>query len=431
MFFDEVILTLTSGCGGNGCMSFRREKYVPRGGPNGGSGGQGGNIIIRATSQLNTLIDYKYSKEFRAPDGGNGRGKDQHGANGEDLILRVPVGTIISLERGEEFQPAADLLAEGSELLIAKGGKGGLGNAQLKTAQYQAPHFAELGEPGTKLRVKLELKLLADVGLIGLPNAGKSTLISVISNAKPKIASYPFTTIVPNLGVVKHREKDFVAADIPGLIEGAHAGKGLGHEFLRHIERTRVLVHLLDGEHRTPAALCQDITTINTELRAYDQKLAGKPQLIVLNKADILTNEELKAIKQDKKLHKCLATYTPEPMQIISAATTTNVTTLLDAIVELLELHPVQSQPIESTRRVFRPLDEDEKYFQVEREGNHFYVHGKRAERIAVTTDMRNEEALRWMHDRLTKLGVYAELEKAGIQSGDLVIIGTVEFHWD
>ena len=285
-FVDEVEITVKAGDGGRGCMSFRREKFVPKGGPDGGDGGDGGHVRVAADAHLTTLLDLRYQRLYRADRGQHGRGKDQHGRNGADRIIRVPVGTLIrDADSGEVI---ADIDASSGDVIVAQGGKGGKGNSRFATATRQAPRFAQPGLPGEERELRLELRLLADVGLIGLPNAGKSTLISVISAARPKIADYPFTTLAPNLGVVRYGDGSFVAADIPGLIEGAHRGEGLGHRFLKHVTRTGLLVHVLDvfqaGE-RDPKT---DFETVNRELALFDGELAQKPQIVAASKVDLL-----------------------------------------------------------------------------------------------------------------------------------------------
>jgi GTP-binding protein len=284
-FIDYTKIYVKAGDGGRGCVSFRREKYVPKGGPDGGDGGRGGHVIFRATKELNTLLDFRYKKEYRAERGQHGMGKKMHGRDGRDLIINVPVGTLIKDEVSEEV--LADLDTEGAEAAIVKGGRGGLGNSHFATPTRQVPRFAQPGEEGGERSLILELKLLADVGLIGLPNAGKSTLISVISSARPKIADYPFTTLVPNLGVVKFREhKSFVVADIPGLIEGAHRGIGLGFQFLRHVERTSMLLHLVDISDNGEADPVEILQKINRELELYSPVLLEKPQVVIGTKLD-------------------------------------------------------------------------------------------------------------------------------------------------
>ncbi len=289
-FVDYTKIHVKAGDGGKGCVSFRREKYVPRGGPDGGDGGRGGHVIFRATKELNTLLDFRYRKEYFAERGQHGMGKKMHGRDGRDLIIKVPIGTVI--KDAETGQVLADLDAEEMETVIARGGRGGQGNSHFATATRQVPRFAQPGEEGAERSLVLELKLLADVGLIGLPNAGKSTLISVISSARPKIADYPFTTLVPNLGVVKHEKyRSFVVADIPGIIEGAHRGVGLGFQFLRHVERTTVLLHLVDiSEHGGEPV--ENFVAINNELALYSPDLAEKPQIVVGTKLDVAGNRK-------------------------------------------------------------------------------------------------------------------------------------------
>ena len=289
-FIDRATIHVKAGDGGVGCVSFRREKFIPRGGPNGGDGGRGGDIIIRANSQLNTLLDYQYKSHYKAPRGEHGLGSDKTGKSGEDIVLQVPTGTMIRNLETQEI--IGDMVKDGQELIVSRGGRGGRGNAAFATSTNQAPREYELGQPGEEWDIELELKLLADVGLVGLPNAGKSTLISVISAARPKIADYPFTTLVPNLGIVRvDTGKSFVVADIPGLIQGAHAGKGLGIQFLRHVERTKVLVFLIEATSQDPRA---DYKLLLNELKLFNKNLPKKPGIVVLTKVDILEEKELK-----------------------------------------------------------------------------------------------------------------------------------------
>lgn len=285
-FVDQAIIQVKSGDGGPGCVSFRREKYVPRGGPDGGDGGRGGHVILAASSQKDTLFRFHLNQHFRAENGRPGEGQNRHGRNGADLVVQLPTGTVV--RDSETGALLVDLTQPGQQFIVAPGGRGGQGNARFATSTHRAPRFAQPGEPGQEFRLRLELKLLADVGLIGLPNAGKSTLISRISAARPKIADYPFTTLIPNLGVVAiDEEHSFVVADIPGLIEGASQGAGLGHQFLRHVQRCRLLVHLLDANQIDPDDPLADFRTINAELTAYDPELAAKPQIVVVNKMDL------------------------------------------------------------------------------------------------------------------------------------------------
>jgi GTP-binding protein len=296
-FLDEAKVYILSGAGGNGCVSFRREKFIEFGGPNGGDGGHGGDVIVEAVTGLNTLIDYRYQQHFKAERGGNGMGKDRHGANGNDKIMRVPVGTQVYEEDGETL--LADLTQVGQRVTIARGGNGGFGNAHFKTSTNRSPRNANPGQPGEELTIRLRLKLIADAGLIGLPNAGKSTFLAAVTAAKPKIADYPFTTLHPQLGVVRVDDREFVLADLPGLIEGAHEGVGLGDRFLGHTERCRVLLHLVDGTSEDPAAAYK---VIRGELEAYGNGLEDKPEIVALSKCDALTPEEIK--KKAAKLKK-------------------------------------------------------------------------------------------------------------------------------
>ena len=296
-FLDEAKVYVASGAGGNGCIAFRREKFIEFGGPSGGDGGKGGDVIVEAVDGLNTLIDYRFQQHFKAKSGGNGMGKDMHGANGKDAVLKVPVGTQVYEEDGETL--LADLTRAGERVTLMKGGNGGFGNAYFKSATNQAPRKANPGQPGEERTIRLRLKLIADAGLIGLPNAGKSTFLAAVSAAKPKIADYPFTTLHPQLGVVRVDEREFVLADLPGLIEGAHEGVGLGDRFLGHTERCRVLLHLIDGTGEDAGA---DYKTVRAELEAYGQGLTDKPEIVALSKADALTPEAIK--KQTAKLKK-------------------------------------------------------------------------------------------------------------------------------
>lgn len=294
MFIDQAKIVVKAGRGGNGCVSFRREKYVPKGGPDGGTGGDGGSIVLRADPHLTTLMDFRYKRSYRAENGVYGKGARKTGRSGKDTILRVPCGTVVKEAKTGEV--LADLVRAGDEVIVARGGRGGRGNAEFATSTNQAPRIAEKGTPGEERTIELELKLLADVGLVGLPNAGKSTLISRISAAKPKIADYPFTTLVPNLGIVRYREyKSFVVADMPGLIEGAHQGKGLGIQFLRHIERTRVIVLLIDCTAQTPK---EQFTTLLDELTSFKKELASKPQIVALTKIDLVDETAKRSLKK-------------------------------------------------------------------------------------------------------------------------------------
>jgi GTP-binding protein len=324
-FLDEAKVYVRSGDGGNGCVSFRREKFIEFGGPNGGDGGKGGDVVVEAVDGLNTLIDYRYQQHFKAKNGGGGMGKDRHGANGSDVVLKVPAGTQVYEEDGETL--LADLTEVGQRAAIAKGGNGGFGNAHFKTSTNRAPRHANPGQGGEELTIRLRLKLIADAGIVGLPNAGKSTFLAAVSAAKPKIADYPFTTLHAQLGVAEIDGREFVIADIPGLIEGAHEGIGLGDRFLGHVERCRVLLHLVDG---TTGHAGEAYKTVRAELEAYGQGLAEKPQIVALNKADALTKDELK--QQTARLKRAAK---KAPL-VISAVTGQGVSEALRALVEVI-----------------------------------------------------------------------------------------------
>jgi GTP-binding protein len=325
-FLDEAKVYVASGAGGNGCVAFRREKFIEFGGPSGGDGGKGGDVVIEAVNGLNTLIDYRYQQHFKAQSGGNGMGKDRHGANGKDVVLKVPVGTQVYEEDGETL--LADLTTAGERIVLMKGGNGGFGNAYFKSSTNQAPRHANPGQPGEERTIRLHLKLIADAGLIGLPNAGKSTFLAAVSAAKPKIADYPFTTLHPQLGVVRIDEREFVLADLPGLIEGAHEGVGLGDRFLGHTERCRVLLHLVDGTADDPG---EAYRVVRGELEAYGAGLTDKPEIVALSKADALTPEAIK--QQTAKLKKACKT---SPL-VLSSASRQGVQEILRALLKVID----------------------------------------------------------------------------------------------
>jgi GTP-binding protein len=345
-FLDEAKVYIRSGDGGNGCVSFRREKFIEFGGPNGGDGGKGGDVIAEAVNGLNTLIDYRYQQHFKAKNGGGGMGKDRHGANGADIVLKVPAGTQIYEEDGETL--LADLVRVGERAVLARGGNGGFGNAHFKTSTNRAPRHANPGHPGEELTIRLRLKLIADAGIIGLPNAGKSTLLAAVSAAKPKIADYPFTTLHPQLGVVGIDGREFVLADIPGLIEGAHLGAGLGDRFLGHVERCRVLLHLVDG---TADDVGDAYKTVRAELDAYGHGLSDKPEVVALNKADALAPEQLK--RQAARLRRALKSAARDragvqkdaAVRVISAATGAGVPHLLRALLAEIDAGRAAAEP--------------------------------------------------------------------------------------
>lgn len=430
MFLDKAKIHIQSGAGGNGMVAWRREKYVPYGGPAGGDGGRGGDVFIEATESLNTLLDFKYKSIFRAGDGDKGRSKNQHGRSGEDITILVPCGTII--RDAETKQAIADLTIPGDRVLVAAGGRGGRGNSRFTSSVHQSPQFSEPGEPGIERDLELELKLIADVGIIGLPNAGKSTLISVISAAKPKIADYPFTTLTPNLGVVRKPNGDgVVVADIPGLIEGASGGAGLGHEFLRHVERTRLLLHLVDlsaghGEwdEETPLEATEPIQnyhTINQELDKYSAKLAKKPQILVLSKTDSVLPEVM-----DQYLD-YFRSLTQTPVFAISSVTRSGLEPLMKEVFGRLDTLPVEEEVVEVVSD-FKAFDHDDSQFEIHKKGKVYVVEGGKVERLVGVTDMRNSIAVHRLMNILKAMGVFATLSEAGAQEGDTVVMAGLEF---
>jgi len=419
MFIDQVEIQVKSGKGGDGMMHFRREKFIPLGGPDGGDGGKGGDVILEVKSTLNTLSAFRQNQKFKAEDGVKGGPSQMSGRYGNDLILYVPPGTVIfDADTGELI---GDLTQPGQQLNILKGGRGGRGNQHFATSRNQVPRTAEKGEPAQEKRIKLELKLIADIGLIGVPNAGKSTLLSVLTNAKPKIASYPFTTLEPNLGVASIDDNTTVVlADIPGLIEGASQGVGLGHDFLRHIQRTRVLIHILDGLSEDPVA---DYSQINSELSLFDSNLAKKPQLVALNKIDQPeVQESLGEIqKKFKKLNVELMT--------ISALARTNTRELLVKAHQKLADAPALEE-VELPLPVYKPK-EDPREFAVKREGtNEWRISGTAIERAASMTYWQHDGSVRRFQKIMEKLGVDEALRNAGVQEGDTVAIGEFELEW-
>ena len=418
MFFDEAKIYVKAGDGGDGCVSFRREKYVPLGGPSGGDGGKGGDVYLVANPHLNTLIGFKRRVHFKAQRGAHGRGKGQKGRQGDDVYVEVPPGTVVRDAETGEF--IADLMEEGQKVLVAQGGQGGRGNAAFATSTNQAPRIAERGAPGQERWLYLELKLIADVGIVGMPNAGKSTLLSVVSAARPKIAAYPFTTLEPNLGVVALGDyTSFVMADIPGLIEGAHAGAGLGHEFLRHIERTRMIIHLLDGTSAVPLG---DYQSINEELALFDPELARKPQLVVLNKMDLPQAQALwPSVKKAMKARgqKALS---------ISAVTGEGVKEMLRSVAEMLASLP-KEEPATAEVKVFRPVEE-ERALTIAWEDDAWRVRGAEVERVAAMTNWDLDEAVQRFQRIAEAMGLKAALREAGVQPGDTVRIGEIELEW-
>ncbi len=417
MFVDKAKIYIKSGNGGNGCTSFYTEKYVPDGGPDGGDGGKGGDVIFTVDERLNSLTDFRYEQHFRAANGENGSSRFCHGKNAPDLIVKVPRGTII--RDAETGRIIADMYEEDATVTVLKGGFGGKGNARFKSSRRKAPRFSQTGEVTDEHAVTLELKTIADVGLVGYPNVGKSTLLSVISSAKPKIANYHFTTLSPNLGVVKRYDGAFVVADIPGLIEGAGDGVGLGTEFLRHVDRTRLIVHVVDisgSEGRDPVT---DYRTINAELKKYDKRLASLPQIVALNKADLLYDDE--AVKNFRR-------HVRKPIYLISGATHQGIDELLDAVYEKLQTLPaaekLEYEPFEYERR-------DTTDFEVTRDDDGgFDISGGLVEELARNVVLDSYDSFRYFQKKLKETGVIKALRKAGAKDGDTVRVLDVEFEF-
>jgi GTP-binding protein len=420
MFYDEAKINVRGGDGGNGCVSFRREKYVPLGGPNGGNGGHGGDVYLEVTPHMSTLIRFRRRVHWRATSGSHGQGQAQQGKRGKDLLIEVPPGTVAyDADSGELL---ADLTEPGQRVQVAQGGLGGRGNAAFATSTNRSPRLAEKGLLGQERWLRLELKLLADVGIVGLPNAGKSTLLSVVSRARPKIADYPFTTLQPNLGVVSLDDgyTSFVLADIPGLIEGAHQGAGLGDRFLRHVERTRLLIHLLDGASPDPLA---DLEQINQELVLFNEQLGDRPQIVVLNKMDLPQARENWPEVEAALLEQ------GQEVLCISAVTGKGVRELMARVAQRLAALPEAetAAPV----KIFRPRPHGaEREFTIERRGEAWIVRGEAIERLMAQTDWRYLEAVERFQRILYKWGIAEALEKAGVAEGDTVRIGETELAW-
>ncbi len=435
-FTDLSHINVKGGDGGAGCMSFRREAYVPKGGPDGGDGGHGGDVIVEADPQLSSLIDYRYKHHFKAERGTHGQGKRMHGKDGADLVLRVPLGTVV-----RELDPAtqkpvyqiADLTRPGERVVVAPGGMGGLGNTHFVTSVRRAPAFAEKGEPAQEHWIELEMKLMADAALVGMPSVGKSSLIARISAARPKIAEYPFTTLVPNLGVARARDgRSFVCADVPGLIEGASEGKGLGHEFLRHIERTALILHVVDvtGGFEGRDAV-EDYRTINAELAAYASELADRPQIVVANKCDMPgTEDAVKALRE-------VAEADGHTFHAISAVTGEGIDALVsdtaDAVAKLRAEAPAPTgEADEASAQWERRRQQRDRTMSIKREGAHVWrVSGAAIERMVIQTDWDNDEAVAYLQHRFDRSGLDDRLEKAGCVPGDEVRILELAFTYE
>ena len=422
MFIDRVLLHASAGSGGHGCSSIHREKFKPLGGPDGGTGGRGGDVILVVDPSLTTLLDFHFHPHQRATSGRPGQGSHRAGADGADLVLRVPDGTVVKTPEGEVI---VDLVGNGVRYVVARGGRGGRGNAALASPRRKAPGFAELGEPGHSVDVVLELKTVADVALVGFPSAGKSSLIAVLSAAKPKIADYPFTTLVPNLGVVTAGEVVFVVADVPGLIPGASQGKGLGLEFLRHVERCSLLVHVLDCATEEPGRdPLTDLDVIEAELAAYGG-LLDRPRVVVLNKIDVPAARELaEMVRADIEARGL-------PVLLVSAATREGVQQLAYALGSQVQAARDAAPPPEATRIVLTPRAVDDTGFTIEPHENGFLVRGEKPERWVLQTDFTNDEAVGYLADRLARVGIEEELLRLGAEPGVAVTIGDWTFDWE
>ena len=423
MFVDYAKITIKSGDGGNGARSFRREKYVAAGGPDGGDGGKGGDIIFRVDPDENTLINFRYNKKYKAENGENGRGSNCYGKSGKDLYIDVPIGTVV--KDAKTGKVIADLSKQGEEKVVLKGGRGGKGNSHFATSTRQAPNFSQEGESGTELEVILELKLLADVGLIGYPNVGKSTILSVVTSATPKIADYEFTTIQPNLGVVKNEYGDsFVIADIPGIIEGASSGVGLGIQFLRHIERTRLLLHVIDISGFSGRDPVDDFYKINEELKKYSEKLSQRKQIIVANKSDVMKNEDdyirLEKLAKEKNME----------IYKISAATNKGLNTLFNRVSEILKELPKEELYEEVESEKVYTINKNKEDFTITKKDGIYLVEGEAIEKLLKRVNMEDNESLYYFQKSIKNLGVEERLKAMGIKEGDTVKFIIWEFEW-
>ena len=423
MFIDHSKIYVKAGDGGNGCLSFHTEKYITNGGPDGGDGGDGGNVVLQAAPNLTSLQNFRFKHKFVAQNGAKGMSKKMYGKRGEDLIIAVPVGTVVKdFESGEII---ADLTEAGQKIVVARGGKGGLGNMHYANSVRQAPQFATPGSEGEERELGIELKLIADVGLVGFPNAGKSTLLSVLTRAKPKIADYPFTTLEPVLGVVSKDDFSYVIADIPGIIENAHEGAGLGHDFLRHIERTRLLVHVVDLSGTDGRDPLDDFKTINNELEEFSIELAARPQIVVGNKCDGVTDEEAQEFVDSVKA------LGYEDVFIISAAGQIGIRELADKITETVsKLPPTILHDIASGEEKVYTFDEGKKYEIIINEDGNFEVTGKWINKIFNSTNFGDTESTNFFQRTLENEGVFEELKKMGVKEGDTVKVCDLEFDY-
>ena len=413
MVLDEVLIKVHGGNGGDGIVAFRREKYVPLGGPAGGNGGRGGSVIFVGEEGINTLANFRYTRLIKADNGENGKNKNQHGKSAKNTYVKVPLGTVVKTTDGAYI---GEITEHNEELVVAHGGRGGRGNTAFKSNKNQAPQFSERGLPGEIRELKLELKMIADVGLIGFPNAGKSTIISIISNAKPKIADYPFTTLTPNLGVVLHNDYDFVVADIPGLIENASLGSGLGFQFLRHIERCRVFVHVVDASSEDPY---QNYLTVNNELAKYNEELVNRPQVVVLNKIDLLNEEEINKIKAKFN----------QDVLLLSAVTKKGLSTFLDKTVEVLQMAPKIILEIPYEELIENK--KEELIYNITLDDDGIYsLSGSVIEALFYRTDFSNEASVKRFSYQLRQLQIHERLREAGIKNGDTVKILGYEFEF-
>jgi len=416
---DTAAIFASAGDGGNGASSMRREKFVPRGGPDGGDGGRGGSVYLSANPSVSTLLEFSNRRHFKAGRGGNGASRKKHGKAGENIRIFVPLGTVVMA--GGEIM--ADLSHTGDEVMVARGGRGGLGNIHFVTATNQTPTVAQKGEPGEDRWLTLELKSIADIGLVGYPNVGKSSLLAALTAATPKIGDYPFTTLEPNLGVAERDDFTFVLADIPGLIEGAHRGVGLGHEFLRHVERARVLLHVVDATVADPAATYE---AVREELELYNPALAAKPELVALNKID---RPEVRQ-RVPELLARFRESWPDVQVVAVSAMTMQGVEALVGTMIDTLAALPPALPPLDETMKVYR-LRPTEESWTVEKDGEVYRVHGKRVERIVAMTDLTNPDAVEMLQSTLKRMGVLTALTTAGCGSGDTVFFGTVELEWE